>query len=238
MLKITKVELEKISDPDIHLFIERVMRGGICYVSKRYSKANNESCPDYDETKPKVYIRHLDMNNLYGKTMSQYLPYGSFKWVKVNNETIDRILNKSSNSLHGYFLEADLEIPEELHHKHNDLPMAPEKNKVTEEMLSPIQLEIKKEYDIEVGKINKLKSNLSPKKNYVVHYRNLQYYSSQRAILTKVHKILQFKQSEWMKPYIDFNTERRKEANNEADKNLFKLFNNAAYGKTWKIWEK
>ena len=56
--------------------------------------------------------------------------------------------------------------------------MAPEKNKVTEEMLSPIQLEIKKEYDIEVGKFNKLKPKLLPKKNYVVHYRNLQYYSS------------------------------------------------------------
>ena len=169
MLKITKVELEKINDPDIHLFIERVMRGGICYVSKRYSKGNNESCPDYDETKPKVYIRYLDINYLYGKAMSQYLPYGSFKWVRVNNETINRVLNKSSNSLHGYFLEVDLEIPEELHHKHNDLPMAPEKIKVTEEMLSPIQLEIKKEYDIEVGKINRLKPKLLPKKNYVVH---------------------------------------------------------------------
>ena len=165
MLKITKVELEKINDPDIHLFIERGMRGGICYVSKRYSKANYESCPDYDETKPKVYIRYFDMNNLYGKTMSQYLPYGSFKWVKVNNEAIDRILDKSSNSLHGDFLEVDLEIPEELHHKHNDLPMAPEKIKVTEQMLSPIQLEIKKEYDIEVGQINKLIPSLLPKKN-------------------------------------------------------------------------
>ena len=192
MLKITKVELEKINDPDILLLIERVMRGGICYVSKRYSKANNESCPDYDETKPKVYIRYLDINNLYGKAMSHYLPYGSFKWVRVNNETIDRILNKSSNSLHDYFLEVDLEIPEELHHKHNYLPIAP----VTEEMLSPIQLETKKKYDIEVGKINKLKPNLSPKKNYVVHYRNLQYCSSQAAMLTKVHRILEVKQKD------------------------------------------
>ena len=192
MLKITKVELEKTNDPDIHLFIERVMRGGICYVSKRYSKGNNESCPDYDETKPKVYIRYLDINYLYGKAMSQYLPYGSFKWVRVNNETINRVLNKSSNSLHGYFLEVDLEIPEELHHKHNHLPIAP----VTEEMLSPIQLETKKEYDIEVGKINKLIPNLLPKKNYVVHYRNLQYCSSQGAILTKVQRILEFKQKD------------------------------------------
>ena len=63
MLKMTKVELEKISDADIHLFFERGMRGGICCVSKRYSKANNEFCLYYDQTKPKVYIKHLDMSS-------------------------------------------------------------------------------------------------------------------------------------------------------------------------------
>ena len=82
------------------------------------------------------------------------------------------------------------------------------------------------------GGINKLVPNLMPKKNYVVHYRNLKYYLSQGLILKKVQKILKFKQSAWMKPYIDFNTQKRKEATNEADKNLFKLSNNAAYGKT------
>ena len=158
MLKMTKVELEKISDADIHLFIERGMRGGICCVSKRYSKANNEFCLNYDKTKLKVYI------NLYGKAMSEYLPYGEFKWVEVSNESVNKILNKSDNSLHGYFLEVDLEVPEELHDEHNDLPMAPEKSKVEEKMLSPIQLEIKNEYDIKVGSTNKLIPNLLPKK--------------------------------------------------------------------------
>ena len=70
------------------------------------------------------------------------------------------------------------------------------------------------------------------KKNYVVYYRNLKYYLSQGLILKKVHRILEFKQSTWMKPYIDFNTQKRKEATNEADKNLFKLLNNAVYSKT------
>ena len=58
MLKMTKVELEKISDADLHIFIERCMRGGISYVNKRFSKANNEYCPDYDENKPKAYINY------------------------------------------------------------------------------------------------------------------------------------------------------------------------------------
>ena len=107
--------------------------------------------------------------------------------------------------------------------------MAPEKIKVSEKMLAPIQVEIKNKYDIKVGITNKLIPNLLPKKNYVVHYRNLKYYLSKGWILTKVHKILEFKQSAWMKSYIDFDTERRKEAINEVDKNLFKLLNNAVY---------
>ena len=104
--------------------------------------------------------------------------------------------------------------------------MAPKKIEIKEERLSLIQLEIKNEYGVRVGVTNKLVPNLIPKKNYVIRYRNLQYYLSQVWILKKVHKILEFKQSVWMKPYIDFNTERRKEATNEADKNLFKLLNN------------
>ena len=179
----------------MHLFIEKGMRGGICCVSKRYNKANNEFCLDYDKTKPKVYIKYLDMNNLYGKTMSEYLPYGEFKWVEVNNESVNKILNKSDDCLHGYFLEDDLECPENLHDIHNNLPMAPEKIKIKDEMLSPIQLEIKNECDIKVGITNKLIPNLMPKKNYVIHYRNLKYYLSKGWILKKVHKILKFKQS-------------------------------------------
>ena len=128
MLKMTKVELQKISNADMHLFIESGIRGGICSALKRYSKANNEFCPDYDPKKPKVYIKYLDMNNLYGNTMGEYLPYGGFKWVEVNNKTTNKVLNTSDSSLHGYFLEVDLEYPKELHDKHNDLPTAPEKN--------------------------------------------------------------------------------------------------------------
>ena len=110
--------------------------------------------------------------------------------------------------------------------------MAPEKIKVKDEMLSPYCLKIKNKHDIKLGDINKLTPNLMSKKNYVVHYRHLKYYISQGLILKKVQKILKFKQSPWMKPYIDFNTQKRKEANNEADKNLFKLLNNAVYCKT------
>ena len=82
----------KMSDADINLFIEKGMIGCISNINKRYSKANNEYCTDYNKNKPKVYINYLDMNNLYGGAMSEYLPYGCYKWVKVNNEVVNRIL--------------------------------------------------------------------------------------------------------------------------------------------------
>ena len=76
MLKMTKVELETFSNPDINLFTEKGMKGGISYASKRYRKANNENCLDYDKEKPENHITYIDMNNLYGGAMSEYLPYG------------------------------------------------------------------------------------------------------------------------------------------------------------------
>ena len=95
------------------------------------------------------------MNNLYGKAMSEYLPYGGIKRVKANNESVSRVLKKSNNSSHDYFLEVHLGYSEELHDEHNGLPMAPEEIKATEEMLSPVQLKIKNIYDIKVDEINK-----------------------------------------------------------------------------------
>ena len=164
VLKMTKVELEKISDADMHLFIEKRMRGSISYINKKYSKANNKYSPDYNKNKPENYISYLHMNNLYGGAMSEYLPYGGFKWVKITNETINIILNKSDNSLHCYFLEVDLEYPENIHDLHKDYSLAPEKMKTQEEMLSPYCLKIKTKHDINSGDINKLTPNLISKK--------------------------------------------------------------------------
>ena len=188
MLKMTKVELEKISNADMHLFIEKGMRRGISYVAKRYSKANNKYCPDYDKEKPEKHIIYLDMNNLYGSAMSEYLPYGGFKWVEISNETVNRILNKSHNSLHGYYLEVDLDYPETIHNSHKDYPTAREKIKIKQECLSPYSSENANKFDIKTGHINKLAPNVMPKSNYVVHHRNLKYYLSKGLILKKYIK--------------------------------------------------
>ena len=84
-------------------------------------------------------------------------------------------------------MKVDLDYPENLHKVHSDFLIAPEKTKIKEELLSPYRLEIKKEHDIKVGVVNKLISNLMPKNNYVVHYRNLKYYLLNGLIFKKVH---------------------------------------------------
>ena len=111
MLKMTNIELEKLSDIGKYLFIEKGLRGGISYVAKRYVKANNKNLNDSDPKKPSTFISYLGMNNLYGWAMSKYyLPYKGFKWLK----NIDKfgIMSINDKNPIGYFLEVDLEYPE------------------------------------------------------------------------------------------------------------------------------
>ena len=101
-------------------------------------------------------------------------------------------------------------------------------------MLSNYCKSIADKCDIKVGDIKKLIPNLGNKNKYVVHYKNLQLYLSLGMRLTKIHRALQFKQSDWMKKYIDFNTKKRMGATNDSEKYFFKLMINSVYGKTIK----
>ena len=152
------------------------MRGRVSYINKRYSKTNNKYCKDYDKEKPKKYIIYLDMNNLYGHAMSQYLPYGGFKWVKNIDKIKQKLMNIKSNSSTGYILEVDLEYPQELHDIHNDYPLAPEKINIPKEWLSDYCLKIANVHNITTGTVKKLVPNLMNRNNYVIHYRNLEQY--------------------------------------------------------------
>ena len=229
MLKRTETELELISDVDMFLFIEKGMRGGISYIANRYGKANNKYMKNYNPEEASKYIKYLDANNLYGWAMSQYLPTGGFKWL--TEEEVD--LSKYNDELEkGLVLEVDLEYSGELHDLHNDYPLAPEKIKVTEDMLSPYCREIAEKFKVKVGLVEKLVPTLSNKERYVLHYRNLQLYMSLGLKLIKIHRALEFNQSPWLKPYIDFNTKKRAKAKNSFEKDFFKLMNNSVFGKT------
>ena len=232
MLKMTGIKLELMVDIDMFQFIEKGMRGGTSYIANRYGKANNRYVKEYDEKAPSKYIMYLDANNLYGWAMSQYLPTGGFRWLTQKQIDEIEIFKYKEDSDKGLILEVDLEYPEGLHDLHNDYPLAPEKVKVANSMLSKYCKNIAEKHNISTGTVHKLIPTLANKEKYVLHYRNLQLYTSLGLKITKVHRVLQFKQSPWLKEYIDFNTEKRKNANNAFEKNFFKLMNNSVFGKT------
>ena len=232
MLKMTNIKLELMTDIDMFRFIEKGLRGGISYIANRYSKANNKYMKEYYENKPSKYIMYLDANNLYGWAMSQYLPTGGFKWMtqkQIDNIDLAKYKEDSKN---GLILEVDLKYPQDLHNFHNDYPLAPEKVKVTDSMLSNYSKRIADKYNISTGLVYKLIPTLSNKEKYVLHYRNLQLYIDLGLKVSKVHRVLEFNQSPWLKQYIAFNTEKRKNAKNAFEKEFFKLMNNSVFGKT------
>ena len=157
---------------------------------------------DYDPEKPSTFIAYLDKNNLYGWSMSEYLPYEKFEWL----ENIDKfdVMSINEKSEIRYIFEVHLKYPNELH---NDYPLAPEQLAVSSDILSTYYKNTVDKYDIKVGDVKKLIPNLGNKTKYVLYYRNLQMYLSLGMKLTKIHRVLKFKQSDWMKKYIDFNTE-------------------------------
>ena len=134
MLKMTGIKLEKISDIDMYLFIEKRTRGGVSYIAKRYTKANINYMDDYDKEKPSTFITYLDENNLYRWAMSESLPYGEFRCVK-NVDGFD-VMSISEESDTRYLLKVNLEYADELHELHNDYPLALETLAVSNDMLS------------------------------------------------------------------------------------------------------
>jgi len=235
-LKKTKVKLDLITDIDQQLLFEKGFRGGISYIAHRYAKANNKYLPNYNPEIEDSYLMYLDANNLYGWAMSQRLPTGNFKWLGNLPDTpqeIEKFLSKyTEDSDKSIILEVDLEYPEELHHLHDDYPCTPEKKIITNELVSDYAKNIKEEHSVSSGKVSKLVTTLYDKEKYILHYRNLHLYLSLGLRLKKIHRVLEFDQSAWLKPYIDFNTEMRTNAKNSFEKDFFKLMNNSVFGKT------
>ena len=202
MLKMTDIKLELMIDVDMYQFIEKGMRGGVSYISNQYGKANNK----YNEKASSNYIVYLDANNLYGCSMSQYLPTGNFRWMTDKEISKIDLAKYKENGKKGLIPEVDLEYRRELHSLHNDYPVAPEKLNVSNNMLSGYCKKIAEKYNISIGLVRKLIQTLKDKKEYVLHYRNLQLYMDLGLKIKKVHRVLEFNQSPWLKQYIDFNT--------------------------------
>lgn len=234
MLKMTKVKLELLTDVNMHIYLEHGTRGGVAQVPNRYAIANNPLIPQqYDASRPNSFIFYVDCNNLYGGAMSKKLPSGDFRWLDRSEIDSLDIYAVSDDSDIGYILQVDLHYPKRLHDLHSDYPLAPERRCVTHNMLSPFSKRLYEKLNIQsTSSVEKLLTTLDDKQNYVLHIQNLKLYLSLGLELKAVHKVLCFKQSAWLKPFIDFNTHKRQEAVNSFEKDLYKLMNNAIYGKS------
>ena len=214
-LKMTDINLELLSDPNMLLMFEKGIRGGISMISNRYGKANNKYMgKNFNKNELSKYLMYLDANNLYGSAMSEKLPIHSFKWLssgemeKLFNNQVVQVWEKTP-----CILEVDLEYPKELHNLHNDYPFCPEKVKCK-------------------NGVEKLIPNLRNKTKYVIHYRNLIQCLKAGLKLKKIHRGIKFIESAWLKPYINKNTNLRTQAKNNFEKDFFKLMNNSVFGKT------
>ena len=212
-LKYTKVELALLTNSDMLLMVERGIRGGVSSIMTRCTKPNNRYMgKDFNPEEAIKYLVYLDANNLYGWAMSKPLPTKGFKWMaKDELQDWKKFLDCEGQ---GCILEVDLDYPKDLdlHNRHNECPLAPER--------------------ITVNKVEKLIPNLCDKRKYVVHYETLKLYESLGLKITKVHRGIKFEESAWLKSYIDQDTNLRTDAKNEFEKDFFKLINNSVFGKT------
>ena len=162
----------------------------------------------FDPNEDTTYQQYLDANNLYGWAMSQPLPTGGFRWVDIEPNEISELATRTDK---GYILEADVSYPAELHNPHNDLPFMFER--------------------MEINGVEKLVPSLRDKKGYIIHIRALAQALKHGLIPDRIHQAIEFDQSAWMKPCIDFNTQLRTKAKNDFEKDFFKLMNNSVFGK-------
>ena len=194
-LKRTGIKLELLTNPDMLLMFERGIRGGITQAVGKYASANNKYMGDkFNPNEDTTYLQYLDANNLYGWAMSQPLPAGGFKWVDVNPNEISELATRTDK---GYILEVDVSYPKGLHDSHNDLPFMCE--------------------SMEINGVKKLVPNLRDKKSYVIHIQALNQALQHGLRLDRIHRAIEFDQSPWLKPFIDFNTQLRTAATNNFE---------------------
>ena len=230
-LKKTGAEIKPfvVNQKDMLLFAEASRRGGMVNAITRHVKAE-----PYDD------VKYIDANNLYGWAMTQKVPTGDYVWESVDKyngkspEEIEAlILEIPSDGAKGFIFEVDVHCPSTLHDKFNDLPLFPEAKVGTPSTF------IRREYPLEIrppGKRTpKLIADLLPKEEYGTHLRMLQFAIRHGYRVTKVHRIMSFTQESWIADYINFNTDQRnvcKKKKDSVGSALFKLLNNAFFGKT------
>ena len=230
-LKLTNIKLDFIKDTaklpsgkELLLLLENNIRGGI-------SSVMGDRHVQSDENKQILYI---DTNTLYGWVMSQYLPIGEFEKLNFPEEyeleqIVEDLLQIPDDNENGFFIECDLEYPAEIKEKTKNFPFCPYQRKADPNLFSGYMNNINQP---NYKPTSKLMCDVTNKSKYMIHYRMFKFYLNQGMKVTKIHTIYKFKQSPWLGKYIDHNTQKRTVAKTNFEKDLYKLMNNAFFGKT------
>ena len=235
MLKYTKAEIELITDHNMYMMFERSIRGGICQASNRYSKAGLQPDGSFKEN------YYWDITNEYGWAMIQPLPIRDFKelshcpeWDINPHQWFEEWLQREYYSYcpsgtdqrmlytgRGITLDIDIaSFPEELHDWFNDLPLAPEN----------IDPRVFRSEAPKTKGVKKLICHFNAKKNYVIYYRLLDFFVKEEMIISKIISVVEYTEETFIKSYIDYNTEQRKNAKNDFEKDFWKMMCNSVYG--------
>ena len=228
-LKLSNVELDTIQDEQILKAFISAVRGGICSVlGDRYIRSQSQSQRSIREPASQMAdddqrsIWYIDAYILYGYAPMQKLPYKDFKY---SNATLNKVLNTSDDSDYGIWLICDLEFTSECKERTSNFQLLPHGREVEN-----IELGCRQRPPTS-SKSKKLILDQNNKFEYPIHYRMLKFVVKKGIKVTKVHRIIEFKQDYIIRDYIELNTEMRAEAKTEPEKNILKLMNNSLFGK-------
>ncbi len=256
MLKYTEAEFELVTDPEMADLLRKNIRGGLSFAAKRYSdprrETDNQPPSNHSQRWAKLNgcnvgggggcLLYIDLNNLYGWSMMEPLPVDGFRWMtdsELRKFDFDN-MPPDVDGGPGFFFEVDLSYPECLHVKHNYMPLAPHNMEVRYDDLSDYQKECyrtlcaqphNEEWLKTHYKSNKLTATFQPRKNYLVHSRNLALYLKHGLRLDKVHRGITFRQAAVVRPFIEKCTQMRLGSASVSRRNLYKLIANSVYGK-------
>ena len=232
MLKMTDVEIELISDPDMAHLVQKGIRGGLSYINQRKAELD-----DYASAGMLRSMLYADANNLYGKAMCFPLPLNDFRWMtKEELRDFSPEEDVSEEDGVGYILEVTLRYPKRLHLEHNSFPLAPEQREITEEDLSPYAADCLRQLRGGGGggnrhRAQKLVTTFKDREHYLVHGLNLKFYLECGLELVEIHRGITFYQEAFIKPYIERCMKKRREAKSKSEGNMHKLSSNALFGK-------
>lgn len=222
-LKQTRAKITLLSDIEMYNFISKGVRGGLTNSVTKFAQANNRFMEKFNPDKKISYIHYLDYVNLYGYCLMEPLPVGDFRWLSVEEiARVEEMLLAGQSDYKKYFklehdksiiLETNLHYPNEIHDSHSQLPFCAQ-HIVPEKCTQ-----------------RKLMCTLEDKERYVIHLKTLEQCLRHGLVLRKIHRVLEFREQAWVKPYIELNTKLRAASKNEFEKNYFKLMVNSIFGK-------